>query len=102
MEMNDELFDRLTTLSKIDVNDSERAKLEEQLGGILSFVEQLNQVEVDGIEPTTQVTGLTTVLRDDQVNADYNREEMLATMPDTAGDGHLRVHAVFNKDDNAE
>lgn len=100
--MNDELFDRLTRLSKIHVEGDERTKLEKQLGGILNFVEQLQEVNTDGVEPTSQVTGLSSVLRDDQVNADYNREEMLDTMPDTTADGHLRVHAVFNKDDHAE
>lgn len=102
MQIDDALFDRLTRLSKIHVDADERAKLEKQLGGILDFVEQLKEVNTDGVEPTAQVNGLQTVLRDDQVNADYNREEMLDTMPDTTADGHLRVHAVFTKKNDAE
>lgn len=101
MKIDDQMFERLTRLSKIHVSDAEREKLETQLGSILNFVEKLNEVDVEGVEPTAQVTGLHTVLRDDQVNADYNREEMLETMPDTTADGHLKVHAVFNTDQDA-
>lgn len=101
MKIDDQMFERLTRLSKIHVRDTEREKLEGQLSSILDFVETLNEVDVEGIEPTTQVTGLQTVLREDQVNADYDREEMLETMPDTTADGHLKVHAVFNTDEDA-
>jgi len=97
MKIDDTILEKLSRLSKIHVSEEERPKLEQQLSAILAFVETLNQVNVKGVEPTSQITGLQTVVRDDEVTADYDREEILATMPDTTGDGHLRVHAVFNK-----
>ena len=51
-----------------------KEKYSEQLSGILSYVEQLSEVNTDGVEPTAQVTGLENVFREDK-NEDWQNDE---------------------------
>lgn len=69
-------------LAKIAVSDEEAAQLTAELAAILAYVQQLDQLDTSGVEPTYQVTGLTSVMRDDTV-IDYGvtQEALLANAP---------------------
>lgn len=58
---------RIAKLSKFKLDEKEIEMYQGQLSSILNFVEQLAEVDTDNVEPTYQVTGLQTVLRDDEV-----------------------------------
>lgn len=58
---------RIAKLSKFELNEQEIEMYQGQLFNILTFVEQLAEVDTDNVDPTYQVTGLQTVLRDDEV-----------------------------------
>lgn len=72
----------LAQLSNLQLADDEIAGLQEDLGNILGYVEQLGELDTTGVEPTYQVTDLENVWRDDSV-IDYGitREELLARAP---------------------
>ena len=55
----------MAELARIALSDAEVEKFQTQLSGILEYVGQLGEVNTDGIEPTSQVTGLTNVTRPD-------------------------------------
>lgn len=57
----------VASLAKIAVSGEEAVKLRDELDAILDYVQQLNELDTTGIEPTYQVTGLTNVDRDDTV-----------------------------------
>lgn len=61
---------KLAALARISLSDEEVNAFAEELSAILGYVEQLSAVNTDGLEPTDQVTGLTNVMRKDEV-ADY-------------------------------
>lgn len=86
---------RLADLSAINVNDQEAADLLVQLNEILGFVEQLNEVETSGVEPTYQVTGLKNVMREDEI-IDYGlgRDALLKNAP-ASQDGQIKVKRVL-------
>ncbi len=86
---------RLADLSAITVSDDEASALLSQLNEILGFVEQLNEVDTGGVEPTYQVTGLENVMREDEV-IDYglNREDLLKNTPDSQ-EGQIKVKRVL-------
>lgn len=86
---------KLADLSALTVTDDEAAALLEQLNRILGFVEQLNDVDTSGLEPTYQVTGLENVMRDDVV-IDYrlDRSALLKNAPDQQ-DGQIKVRRVL-------
>lgn len=57
-------------LSNLKLTDSEIKKLTPQLDKIIEFVTKLSEVDTDGIEPTSQTTGLTNILREDIVTSE--------------------------------
>jgi aspartyl-tRNA(Asn)/glutamyl-tRNA(Gln) amidotransferase subunit C len=58
---------RVAHLARIAVAEDEIANLQSELNAILAFVEQLSEVDVDGIEPMTSVTPMAMKMRNDEV-----------------------------------
>lgn len=75
---------KLASLSKIKLRDDEIEKFVVELDAIVEYVEQINSLDADGLEPTDQVTGLTNVMRPDEV-VDYGATpaELLKNAPET-------------------
>lgn len=73
---------RLAQLARISLTDEEADEFTDELGAILQYVEQLSSVDVTGLEPTNQVTGLTNVMRKDQViDYGYAPAKLLDNVP---------------------
>lgn len=73
---------KLAKLSRLKLSDAEVEKLSAELSEILSYVEQLDDVDVDGLEPTYQVTGLKNVMRPDEPkDYGYSPDDLLANAP---------------------
>ncbi len=58
---------KLARLSRLKLSDEEIEKFRNELSEILDYVQQLNNVDTDNLEPTYQVTGLKNVSRSDEV-----------------------------------
>lgn len=65
-------------LANLPLSDEEKKKFEKQLSSILEYVEQLDKVDTKNVEPTSQVTGLENVTREDIVKPSLSQEEALA------------------------
>lgn len=73
----------LAQLSSLQLADSEVDALQHDIGNILGYIEQLGELDTSGIEPTYQVTGLTNVWRNDEIDqSDVTREQLLALAPE--------------------
>lgn len=83
-------------LARLRLSDEELELMRSQLSNILDYIAMLQEVDVEGVEPTAQVTGLSTVMRPDVVVGALSREEALANAPDQAA-GMFRVRAVFDE-----
>jgi aspartyl-tRNA(Asn)/glutamyl-tRNA(Gln) amidotransferase subunit C len=75
---------RIAKLARIRVEDDQVAPLQAQLNTILGWIEQLNEVNVDGIEPLTGLQ-MASRLRDDVVTDGGIAEQVLANAPDREG-----------------
>ncbi|MEO5690862.1 MAG: Asp-tRNA(Asn)/Glu-tRNA(Gln) amidotransferase subunit GatC [Candidatus Saccharimonadales bacterium] len=86
---------RLAQLSALTISDDEAESLRRQLGDILGYVEQLDQVDTTGLEPTYQVGGLENVMREDTVH-DYgvDQEALLKNAPEVEN-GQIKVKKVL-------
>lgn len=85
----------LAALSKLRLGDEEVERLRAELSEILNYVEILNQVDVTGLQPTYQVTGLKNVMRDDELkNYGYDVKELLKNAP-AIEDGQFKVKRVL-------
>jgi aspartyl-tRNA(Asn)/glutamyl-tRNA(Gln) amidotransferase subunit C len=83
----------IAELARIDVADEELEHLAGELTGILHFVEQLSQVNTDGITPMASVADLTLPLRKDVVTDGAQAAAVLANAPE-AEDGFFTVPKV--------
>lgn len=86
---------RLARLARLELSDDEVEQFTAEIGSILQYVEQLQTVDLEGVEPTYQVTGLTNVMREDVVK-DYGTtpEKLLKNAPATK-DGHIKVKRII-------
>lgn len=89
-----EEVERLARLARIGLTPEETERFAVELGQIVSFVEQLQSVDISDARPTDQVTGLVNVLRDDEVRpAAQSREELLKNAP-AQENGYIKVARV--------
>ena len=77
---------RIATLARIRVEDAEVDKLQGELNAIFGWIEQLNEVDVSGIEPLTGASHMAMKMREDVVNDGGYPERILFNAPDRAGD----------------
>jgi len=86
---------KLARLARLTVTDEEADRYREELSAILQYVELLQQADLTGLEPTSQVTGLKNVTRDDQV-VDYGTspDDLLRLAPASEG-RHIKVKRMI-------
>ncbi len=81
MSVDAETVRRVAHLARIAVADEEVAHLQGELNAILAFVEQLVEVDVEGVEPMTSVTPMAMKTRKDEVTDGGIAEAILANAP---------------------
>jgi aspartyl-tRNA(Asn)/glutamyl-tRNA(Gln) amidotransferase subunit C len=77
-------------LARLKLSDAEVERMTEELSGILSHVDQISRLDLDGVEPTSHVVALENVLRPDVPRPSLPPEVALAPAPE-AVDGAFRV-----------
>ena len=71
----------ISKLSRISIEDEKANKLEKDLNSIFKWIEQLNQLNTDKVEPLTSIAETTLRLRKDQINSKNIREDILKNSP---------------------
>jgi aspartyl-tRNA(Asn)/glutamyl-tRNA(Gln) amidotransferase subunit C len=73
---------KLAKLARLDLSEDEIGEYSQELSAILDYVEQLQTVDVTGLKPTNQVSGLVNVMRDDEPRSyGYQPAELLKNVP---------------------
>jgi aspartyl-tRNA(Asn)/glutamyl-tRNA(Gln) amidotransferase subunit C len=86
---------KLARLARLDLTEDEIEEFRGELSEILQYVEQLQDVEVEGLKPTNQVTGLTNVTRPDEVrDYGYKPDDLLKNVP-AVKDGQIKVKRML-------
>ena len=85
---------RVARLARIAVSEEEAERMMGELNGILGFVEQLSEVNVDGVEPMTSVTPMAMKKRQDVVNDGEIADEIVANAP-ASEDNYFMVPKVI-------
>jgi len=76
---------RIATLARIRVEEDEIPRLQNELNGILGWIELLNEVNIEGVEPLTGAAHMALKMREDVVTDGFYPEKILANAPDRAG-----------------
>lgn len=84
---------KVAKLARIKVDEAALPALAEEFNAILGFIEQLNAVDVSGVEPMTSVTPQRLKRRADQVNDGDQQMQVMANAPD-AREGFFAVPKV--------
>jgi aspartyl-tRNA(Asn)/glutamyl-tRNA(Gln) amidotransferase subunit C len=77
-------------LARLKLTDAELDRMSNELSAILDHVEQMNELDLEGVEPTSHVVALENVLRADEPRPSWARERVLEEAPDPA-EGAFRV-----------
>jgi aspartyl-tRNA(Asn)/glutamyl-tRNA(Gln) amidotransferase subunit C len=72
----------ISKLSRISVDDEKAKKLAGDMNSIFDFIEKLNELDTDNVEPLTSVAETTLKLRVDEVKSGNIREDVLKNSPD--------------------
>ena len=81
MSVDKDTVKRVAKLARINVSDSEAEGLKSELNTILGFVEQLNEVDIEGVEPMVSVTPMVMKKRDDEVTDGEKAGDIVANAP---------------------
>jgi aspartyl-tRNA(Asn)/glutamyl-tRNA(Gln) amidotransferase subunit C len=87
----------IAKLANLTLNDEEIPKFEKQLSDILTYIETLNKLNTEKVNPTYQVTGLTNVLRtDEKITESLSQEEALKPAHKKS-DGYFVVDQILEE-----
>ncbi|WP_181347901.1 Asp-tRNA(Asn)/Glu-tRNA(Gln) amidotransferase subunit GatC [Thalassobacillus sp. CUG 92003] len=81
-------------LARLAISEDEADKFTKQLDDIITYAEQLNELDTSGVEPTTHVLDLKNVMRKDEPKKWLEQEDVLKNAPEKQ-DGQFKVPSVL-------
>jgi len=86
----------VATLAQLTLDDAAKARMLEDMGKILGYIEKLNELNTDGVEPMMHVLDLANVYREDVVEPSLNHDLALKNAPNTDGEYFLVPRILDN------
>jgi aspartyl-tRNA(Asn)/glutamyl-tRNA(Gln) amidotransferase subunit C len=97
MSLNKKDIEHIAKLAKLKFTDDEIDKLAPQLNGILDYVEKLNELDTENVEPLSHPVANTNVFREDKLKESVPTEEALKNAPQK-DEKYFKVPKVINVD----
>jgi aspartyl-tRNA(Asn)/glutamyl-tRNA(Gln) amidotransferase subunit C len=94
MKITKQEVEHVARLARLELSEQDKEKLTEQLSNILTYVEQLNELDTTGVAPTSHVLDISNVMRSDTPEEGLTQERALANAPDKAA-GHYKVPKII-------
>ncbi len=80
--ISDETIDYVGILAKLELSDEEKERAKKDMGNMLDYIDKLNELNTEGVEPMSHVFPVTNCFREDIVTNGDDREAMLQNAPD--------------------
>ncbi|UKN00295.1 Asp-tRNA(Asn)/Glu-tRNA(Gln) amidotransferase subunit GatC [Paracrocinitomix mangrovi] len=96
MEIKDELVDHIAHLARLEFEGEKKEAIKADLIKMIDFVDQLNQVDTEGVEPLIFMTDSINVLREDVAKVTITQEEALKNAPNKDSD-YFKIAKVLSK-----
>jgi len=96
MKLTQKEVEYVANLARIQVSEAEKNQLSSQLSSILTYMQELNQVDIEGVSPMASVLSQANVLREDEVRESVTQDKAIANAP-TAKDGMFRVPKIISE-----
>jgi len=84
----------IASLARIGLSEEEVDKYTQDLSAVLDWVDELKKVDVAGVEPISNITGMENIKREDKAEIFGNKEEILKNAPETK-EGFVKVKSVL-------
>ena len=94
MSISQEQVQHVARLARLKLSAQESVQFTEEINEILQFVEKLNELDTEQVEPTSHVLPINNVMREDEIKPSLDREEALANAP-AKQDGMFQVPPVL-------
>ncbi len=96
MSISVEQVEQIARLAKLEFSDDEKLEMADQLAKIVEYVEKLNEINTDNIQPTYHVVDINNVFREDKTADSLSQEEVLKNAPKSKL-GYFSVPKVIDK-----
>lgn len=94
MKINRDVLDKIAHLARLEFDEKDAEKMMKDMTAIVNWVEKLNEVDTEGVEPLTTMSHEVNSLRDDEVKPHLDHEETLKNAPKKDSD-YFRVPKVL-------
>ncbi|HLG39124.1 MAG TPA: Asp-tRNA(Asn)/Glu-tRNA(Gln) amidotransferase subunit GatC [Chitinophagaceae bacterium] len=81
MEVTDAMIEKLAHLARLKFNDAEKEEIKNDLQRMIAFVEKLNELDLEDVEPLMHMSDEVNALRKDEIKGSVGREEALKNAP---------------------
>ena len=88
--ISDETIEYVGILAKLELSQEEKEQAKKDMGRMLDYIDKLNELDTEGVEPMSHVFPVSNVFREDEVQNGDEREKILANAP-KAKDGSFQV-----------
>ncbi|HIU85764.1 TPA: Asp-tRNA(Asn)/Glu-tRNA(Gln) amidotransferase subunit GatC [Candidatus Spyradomonas excrementavium] len=85
--------EHVAKLARLELTEEEKVKFSKQLGDVLEYAQQMNEIDTEGVEPMSHAIPIVNVMREDEVVHEFSREELMANAP-LKEDGFFRVPKI--------
>lgn len=92
--ISEEQVKHVAHLARLAITEKEAKMLTDQLDKIITYAEQLNELNTDNVEPTAHVLEIKNVMREDRAEKGLPREEVLKNAPEHQ-DGQIKVPGIM-------
>lgn len=89
MEITKDLVEYISNLSNIRLDEETSAKMKNELGEIIKYMDVLSEVNTDGVEPMSHVFSIKNVLREDEIKESYDRDSILKNAPERTNEAFV-------------
>ena len=96
MKITDEIVDQIAHLARLEFNGEEKENIKADLTNIIAFVDQLNAVDTEGVEPLIFMSDAINVLREDVYEPSITKEEALKNAPNADSD-YFKIAKVLRQ-----
>jgi aspartyl-tRNA(Asn)/glutamyl-tRNA(Gln) amidotransferase subunit C len=96
MKLDNEIIEKIAHLARLEVNSAEKGNLLNDMNKILSFMEKLNELNTEGVEPLIYLTDEVNVFREDEIRQETTVEDALKNAP-RHDDKYFQVARVIDK-----
>ena len=94
MKINRDVLDKIAHLARLEFDEKDAEKMMKDMTAIVSWVEKLNEVDTNGVEPLTTMSHEVNSWREDEVKPHLDHEEALKNAPQKDSD-YFRVPKVL-------